>query len=203
MTVGSRSPYQLAARELLRSSLLESARSLLRERRWSQITMAQIAAGAGVSRQTLYNEFGSRTEFVQAFVLHDADRILSGVEAAIEASGGDPYTTIEEAFYVFLTMIADDPLAISVLSGDDPDNVLRMVTTQGGPVIGIAAARLATAISQTWPQAAEGDVSNLAKMLVRVAISHAMLPDGDDLRGSACAVAELLTPFAERALGNG
>lgn len=203
MATGTRTPYQMAARELLRTTLLESARALLRERRWSAITMAEIAAGAGVSRQTLYNEFGSRTEFVQSFVLHDADRILSAVESAISDAGGDPRATIEHAFHSFLELIVDDPLAISVLSGDDPDNVLRMVTTQGGPVLDIAATRLGDAISATWPAADPSDVARLSKLLVRTAISHAMLPDGDDRRAAARDVADLLTPFAERALGIG
>ena len=35
--------------------------------------MAQIARTAGVSRQTLYNEFGSRPEFAEVYVLREAD----------------------------------------------------------------------------------------------------------------------------------
>src|ERR1700683_4995997 len=55
-----RTPYALAARELLRNTLLDGARDELQRRPWAEITMADIAATAGVSRQTLYKEFGSR-----------------------------------------------------------------------------------------------------------------------------------------------
>ena len=55
----------MAARELLRSTLLDAARAELASRRWTEITMADIARAAGVSRQTLYKEFGSREEFAQ------------------------------------------------------------------------------------------------------------------------------------------
>ena len=55
-----RQPYPVAARELLRSSLLDAACEELRQRRWSDVTMAEVALAAGVSRQTLYKEFGSR-----------------------------------------------------------------------------------------------------------------------------------------------
>jgi AcrR family transcriptional regulator len=80
-----RTPYQAAARQQLRETLLEAARDLLRERRWTDITMAQIATASGVSRQTLYNEFGSRSGFVQTYLLYDANRILTIVEDAIWA----------------------------------------------------------------------------------------------------------------------
>ena len=40
----SQLPYSVAAHELLRNSLLDAACSELRERRWSDITMAEVAA---------------------------------------------------------------------------------------------------------------------------------------------------------------
>lgn len=72
-----RIPYSLAARELLRNTLLDAACDELQDRRWANITMADIARSAGVSRQTLYKEFGSRDEFAQALVLREAERSWS------------------------------------------------------------------------------------------------------------------------------
>lgn len=197
-----RTPYQAAARELLRTTLLESARTQLRDRRWPAITMADIAAGASVSRQTLYNEFGTRAEFVQAYLLYDADRILTAVEHAIDSAGGDPKTTLRVAFREFLDTIADDPLAIEVLSGDDDDGLLALVTTRGGPVVEVAAMRLGGAISRVWPDARGDDVKIFAEHLVRLAISHAALP-GPDAERTANDVAAVLAPFAEMALQRG
>jgi AcrR family transcriptional regulator len=199
MTSPARPPHQAAARELLRTTLLEAARELLRERSWTEITMAEIAAGASVSRQTLYNEFGTRQGFVQAYLLYDADRILSAVEGAIDRAGGDPRTAIEGAFRTFLETMATDPLAMTVLAGDDPDGLLALVTTRGRPVLQIAAARLGGAIAARWPAADEADVRLLAEQLVRLAISHGALPDTEPEQ-AATSIADLLTPFAELAL---
>lgn len=199
MAANPRSPYQVAARQALRTTLLEAARELLRERRWNDITMADIAKGSGVSRQTLYNEFGSRQGFVQAYLLYDADRLLSAVEQAIDSAGGVPATAIERAFRTFLESVQQDPLAITVLSGDDPDGILALVTTRGGPVLLVAAARLGEAIARNWPAAAEADVKLLAEQLVRLAISHTALPDGSPA-DAAVQISQLLTPFAELAL---
>jgi AcrR family transcriptional regulator len=68
--VASRTPYPEAARQLLRETLFGAARDQLESKAWSEITMSNIAEFAGVSRQTLYKEFGSRAEFGQAFVIH-------------------------------------------------------------------------------------------------------------------------------------
>ena len=66
-----RTPYPEAARQLLRETFFGAARDQMVNRAWSEVTMAEIATAAGVSRQTLYKEFGSRAEFAQAFVIHE------------------------------------------------------------------------------------------------------------------------------------
>ena len=55
--------YPVAARRLLHDMLLDAARELLSQRHWPDVTMAEVAGRAGVSRQTLYNEFRSRDDF--------------------------------------------------------------------------------------------------------------------------------------------
>ena len=77
---GARTPYPEAARELLRQTLFGAARDQLEQSAWSEITMSDIAAAAGVSRQTLYKEFGNRNEFGLAFVIHEGERFLDDVE---------------------------------------------------------------------------------------------------------------------------
>lgn len=195
----TRSTYQSAARQLLRQSLLEAARQLLRERQWPEITMSDLASAAGVSRQTLYNEFGTRQGFVEAYVMHDADRILSVVEEAIAGAGGEPETTIRVAFSRFLETMRVDPLAVTVLAGTDDDNILPLVTTRGAPVLAFASYRLGAAIQSTWPQADPADVQLLSEELVRLALSHAMLPQGE-VEVAAERVARLLVPYAKSAL---
>jgi len=94
-----RQPYPVAARELLRASLLDAAREELRHHRWADVTMADVATAAGVSRQTLYKEFGSREEFAQALVLREADDLLDAVEQAMKARE-EPAGALAAAFDV-------------------------------------------------------------------------------------------------------
>ena len=184
-----RTPYPVAARELLRDSLLDGAGDLLQQRDWSEITMADIAAAAGVSRQTLYSEFGSRPEFAQAIFLREADRFLMAVEEAVNSRLDDPVAALAAA--------ADDPVIRSVVSGEGNDSLLPYVTTQGQPVVEQAAHRLAAVISAGWPQVDEDAIALLAECVVRLAISYAALPKGP-AGMTAASVATLLGPYLER-----
>ncbi len=77
-----RVPYAEASRALLRDSILDAMRELLRSRDWSAVTLADVARAAGVSRQTIYNEFGSRQGLAQGYALRLADRLASLVDGA-------------------------------------------------------------------------------------------------------------------------
>ncbi|WP_030709919.1 TetR/AcrR family transcriptional regulator [Streptomyces sp. NRRL F-2580] len=68
-----------------RESLLEAAGAALSARPWPAVRMVDVAAAAGVSRQTLYNEFGGKAGLGSALVRREADRYLDGVDRALSA----------------------------------------------------------------------------------------------------------------------
>ncbi|KOG38114.1 TetR/AcrR family transcriptional regulator [Streptomyces resistomycificus] len=70
-----------------RESLLDAAYTALARRPWSAVRMVDVAAAAGVSRQTLYNEFGSKEGLARALVRREADGYLAGVERALSGHG--------------------------------------------------------------------------------------------------------------------
>jgi AcrR family transcriptional regulator len=195
--VSARTPYAVAARELLRNTLFDAARHELEQRSWGDVTMADIALAAGVSRQTLYKEFGSRDEFAQAFVLREADGFIGAVEGALDAHLDDPRAALASAFGLFLTASAEDPLIRAAIRGGG--EMLPFITTQGQTLVEGAAERLRWAIATRWPQADEHDVALLAECLVRLAISYATLPMAP-AGMTASSIAELLGPFIDRAL---
>jgi AcrR family transcriptional regulator len=197
----NRPMYAKAARTLLRDTLLAAASDLLREYGWSEISMAAIAAQAGVSRQTLYNEFGSREEFAQSFAMREADAFLSSVEATIAAHRDDPLQALEAAFEHFLGAAAANPMVRAILVRDeDADDLFAMFTTRGGPVVELATMRVARAMRKHWPRAGEEDARIAAEGLVRLAISHAGLPTGST-SDAAKSIAALIGPFVTQKLG--
>lgn len=184
---------------MIRQALFDAARRLLRERPWAQITMAEVAQAAGVSRQTLYNEFGTRQGFAQQFTIREGERFLEGVECLIEEHLDDPHKAVQAALQEFLLAAARDPLVRLLLSDDGTGGMLPLVTTQSRPVMEWAAGRLAQAMQRGWPDACQQDVRLLADTFVRLAISYVTVPGGDPAETAAC-VARLLGPYVERAL---
>jgi AcrR family transcriptional regulator len=195
-------PYQEAARELLRQTVFDAAREQLASQTWSEITMADIASGAGVSRQTLYNEFGNRNEFGFAFVIHEAERFMDGVEMAVLEHTDDPRAAVLAALEHFLRTAGEDPLISILLSDDGTGGMLPFVTTQGLPVVQWATGRLTVIVEEGWPEAPEGDVKLLAEALVRLSISYVTTP-GESAEEAARAASDLLGPFIDKALGSG
>lgn len=191
--------YRGAVRQLLRDRLLDAGRDQLSDRTWAQVTMADIAAAAGVSRQTLYNEFGSRDEFAQALVIREGSRFLDAVEQAIAEHARDPLAALTAALERFLTIAHHDPFVRLLLGDDGTAGLLPMVTTQSRPVLDWAGARLVGAISATWPGVAADDVASLADLLVRLAISHVAAPRASPA-ATAASITRLLAPSIERML---
>jgi AcrR family transcriptional regulator len=192
-------PYRGAVRKLLRDRLLDAGRELLRDRAWARVTMAEIAAAAGVSRQTLYNEFGTRDEFGQALLIREGSRLLDAVEQTIAAHADDPLAALTAGLECFLTIATTDPFVSLLLGDDGTGGLLPLVTTQSRPVLDWASERVAATIRSNWPQAASVNLEALADTLVRLAISHVTAPRDSPAR-TAEAITGLLAPSIERML---
>jgi AcrR family transcriptional regulator len=191
--------YAWAAKALLRDTALDAAGDLLRERAWASITMADIARDTGVSRQTLYTEFGGRRPFAQAYVLREADRLMTGVEAVIGEHADDPQGAIAAAFERFLDDASQTALVAAIAGRDGGDELLALVTVQGGELLRAATTRLTAFLRATWPQVSAGDARAAVDVLVRMAISHAALP-GEDPARAAKGLARALGPFVDQVL---
>jgi AcrR family transcriptional regulator len=190
-------PYAVAARELLRNTLLDGASNELASRPWAEITMSEIARAAGVSRQTVYNEFGSRAVFAQALVLREAARFIDAVQSTIAANAEDPRVALQATFELFLTVAAENPLVSAIVSGDGADELIALFTTRGETLVEMASARLTDVLLASWPVVPREEAELLGETLVRLAISYAALPKGGPGE-TAESVASLLGPYVSR-----
>jgi AcrR family transcriptional regulator len=192
-----RIPYAEASRALLRDSVLDAMRDLLLTRDWSAITLSDVARAAGISRQTIYNEFGSRQGLAQGYALRLADRLVDAIHAALDANVGNIYEAFLAGFRSFFAESASDPLVISLLSGVAKPDLLQLITTDSAPIITRASARLSLALTQTWVATSDEDAGVLARAIVRLALSYVSMPPEAD-HDVARDLARLMTPFAER-----
>jgi AcrR family transcriptional regulator len=192
-----RIPYAEASRVLLRDSVLDAMRDLLLTRDWSAITLSDVARAAGISRQTIYNEFGSRQGLAQGYALRLADRLVDAIHAALDANVGNFFEAFLAGFRSFFAQSASDPLVISLLSGVAKPDLLQLITTDSAPIITRASARLSSALTTTWVATSDEDAGVLARAIVRLALSYVSMPPEAD-HDVARDLARLMTPFAER-----
>lgn len=192
-----RVPYAEASRVLLRDSILDGMRDLLLTRDWSAITLSHVASAAGISRQTIYNEFGSRQGLAQAYALRLADRLVDQIDDAIEGNVGDVYSAFLQGFRDFFTESAADPLVTSLLTGAIKPDLLQLITTDSGPIISHCSQRLTATFMHSWVTCSEDDAGILARAIVRLAMSYISMPPEAD-HDVAADLARLLTPAAER-----
>ena len=198
--ISPRVPYAEAARLLLRNTLLDSATDLLRTRSWQETRMADIAKAAGVSRQTLYKEFGSRKAFAEAYILRESERFLSSVEEALRTHLDTPRDALAAAIEVFLTAAGEEPLIKAIVAGDDSDGLLSTVTNHAGPLLHGAKQRLVEHLVASWPHASPTELERLAECLVRLAVSHAASPVHTPAE-TATSIATVLSPYLAETVG--
>jgi len=196
-----RIPYAEASRALLRDSVLDAMRDLLLTRDWSAITLSDVARVAGISRQTIYNEFGSRQGLAQGYALRLADRLVDAIHAALDANVGNIYEAFLAGFRSFFAESASDPLVISLLSGVAKPDLLQLITTDSAPIITRASQRLVSAFNQTWVVISDADAGVISRAIVRLCLSYVSMPPESDLADGADVAADLarlMAPFVER-----
>lgn len=172
--------YQRSSKQLLRGGLLDAMREHLRHSDWSSVTMADIAEAAGVSRQTVYNEFGSRQGLATAYALRLTDEFCVAVDIAVGENVGRVRDALREAFRSFFALAAADPLVQSLLSGQAKPDLLRLITTDAAPLILHATERLATTLHRSWIGAPYDEARRVASSIGRMALSYIAMPPEDD-----------------------
>ncbi|MDF0529854.1 TetR family transcriptional regulator [Tsukamurella sp. 8F] len=195
-----RLPLRAMTRMVSRSTAIEAARQILVDKPWAEITMAEIATLAGISRQTLYKEFGSRDGLAEAYVLRFVDGFLHIVRQEVDSHPGDPHTAIREGFGQFLALAISDPLVRHGIAGPDPQTeLLRLLTTDGGKIYTHATDGLTEIFMNSWAAVPIDRARVLSDGLVRLAISNVALRHGTP-DSIARNLADLFTPFIEREL---
>ena len=159
----------------IRDELLDAAATLLTQRGYRSVRMQDVADAVGVSRQTVYNEFGDKWGLAQALVLRQNDRYLDGVDEALN-SRDDLFSAVAAAVEFTLTAAADDPFQKAILTGTGGDDLLPLLTTQAEPVVFAARTRILEHVIRQWPDLEGAALPEIVDTAVRLTISHVVLP---------------------------
>lgn len=167
---------------------------------WSAVTMARLAERIGVSRQTVYNEVGSKTALAEAMVSHELDRFLALVRDAFDRHPGDLVGAVYDAVRGVLDLAADNVLLRAVASathGADTE-LLPLLTTRADTLITEAEAILTERVRSHRPGVAGEQIDVAVDVIVRAVLSHVMQPSDTPER-----TADGLAWLAGRVLGDG
>lgn len=164
----------------LRERITAAAIALTTELGWSQVTMARVAAGIGVSRQTVYNEVGTKPALADAMVTHELERFLAAVDAAFEAHPGDLVAAVREAVRAVLDLAAHNPLlqAIASVSHGGSLDLLPLLTTRSDTLLQTATAVLRGRVAAFDPPLGPAELDAVIDLITRVVLSHVVRPTG-------------------------
>jgi AcrR family transcriptional regulator len=149
-----------------------------------------------VSRQTLYNEFGSRSALVETYIAREVESLVAQVAAAVRANADDAHRALRTAFTLFLRLASDEPVVQIIVNEAEGGELHRLLTGLGQS---LASQRIAALIPDVWPQVGAPDAHLLADSLVRLAISHALVRVHDPGE-IASDVGRMLAPFVDQLL---
>lgn len=147
---------------------------------WAAVTMARLAEEAGVSRQTVYNEVGSKTALAETMILEELARFLGVVEQAFDQEPTDLTRAIERAVSDVLTYARANKLLHAVVSathGADTE-LLPLLTTNAGSLLSVAKEVVTVRVAPYAPGIDAEHLDPAIDMVVRVVLSHVMQPSG-------------------------
>ncbi|WP_326577676.1 TetR/AcrR family transcriptional regulator [Streptomyces sp. NBC_00487] len=181
-----------------RETLLDAAYTALVRRPWSTVRMVDVAAVAGVSRQTLYNEFGSKDGLARALVRREADGYLAGVERALAtpADTRDRLAATAEwtvaasrnnaLVRAMLTGCWSERLPSPTLSAVPSSSVVPAQRRADGPLpapadfVALVRERAVAVLSAPGtPRSDTGELARCCELAVRLALSCVAAPPGD------------------------
>lgn len=185
-----------AFRRQVREQALELAADQLTQIRWDQIRIGQIATEIGVSRPTMYAEFGNKDGFGEALVMFEVQRFLTGIEAALDAHGETPIRAVERAVSYTLKEGQTSPVIRAILASgingvpSGNDSLLPFVTTRSSRMMVTSNEALRAWFAEKCPHSAKRDISDAVDTLIRVVISR-MLGSPESARQTTAQVGRI------------
>lgn len=184
-----------------RDRLLSAAYELTEADGWGSVTMSRVARAAGVSRQTVYNEFGTKHGLAQQLALHETVKFLEvarvGLEGATEVVEG------LRAACEGVLAYAETSVIIRSIAGpwaeDTDTDFLMLLTTESEQIVELASAAVRELIVDRFAPLpiSDSELDVAVEVVIRLVLSHLTRP-GKSPQAAAADIAWL----ASRVLGS-
>jgi AcrR family transcriptional regulator len=175
---------RLSFRKHLRTEALRAAHALTVEKGWERVRVSEVASLIGVARPTLYREFGDKQGLGEALLIQEAERFLVGIAEVLDVHRDSAADAIRSAVRFTLDEAAASPLLKAALISPGAENhpdstgVLPLLTTSAS-MLELSSARLVAWFGEHFPHIRPDDVRDGVDALIRLTISHVVLPATD------------------------
>ena len=164
-----------------RERLLDCAYHLITTQGWSSVTMGRVAALVGVSRQTVYNELGTKYGLAEALVVRETDRFLALVAEKLLEHGSDMVSGITAAAEVALEHGQTNDLIHTIVGpghSTTSGGLLSLITTDTEPVLERAVRMMCDFADEVWGGTGLSSTAlhELMDAVVRLVLSHLVQP---------------------------
>ncbi|MFI0722675.1 TetR family transcriptional regulator [Streptomyces sp. NPDC021224] len=162
-----------------RDALMDAAFAALGDRPWAAVRMTEVAAAAGVSRQTLYNEFSSKDGLAKALARRETEDFLTGLDGALASArcaGADAGECFAAAARWTLRSARRSPLLHAALTGPGPAGS----PVPGAGLVAAVHARTVAVLVDGCPRLLPEDVGWACEAALRLTLSYVIAPAADD-----------------------
>lgn len=162
----------------LREQIIGAATRRTLAQGWAGVTMGRLAEDVGVSRQTIYNEVGSKTRLAEALVQHELLVFLDHAVAAFTAEPDDLARAGRASALAVLLYAEQSPLIRAIVSSSQgaETDLLPLLTTRPSTILSAATATVCELLESYDLAVPRERVERTVDILVRGLISHIMYP---------------------------
>lgn len=156
----------------LESTILDTARTVFETYGVRRANIEDVATRAGVSRSTIYRRFPTKDDLLEAVVRREGELFFVTLEQA--TTGRNPQEAVIEAFALGVRLVQDSPL-YSRIAESEPE-LFGMFSRSDAFPIGRFADGIARTLRRCGTVMADGDLANIADILLRVAVGIIVFP---------------------------
>jgi AcrR family transcriptional regulator len=161
--------------------VVAAAAELTLEEGWAGVTMGKLADRVGVSRQTVYNEVGSKPQLAEEMVLAELAKFLAVVDAAFDEQPADLVEAIRAASRGVLELARSNALLQAVISrsyGAETE-LLPLLTTRNDALMLAATEAVRARVTAYRIDIDDRHLDAAIDMVVRLVLSHVVHPLGE------------------------
>lgn len=164
----------------VRERLLDAAQAMIEDTGWSSVTMARIAERAGVSRQTVYNEFSNKHGLAEQLAMRELARFLDVVR---ERMAGE--TTLVEGIRAACEgalQMGEQSLLVRTIVTSLPEeqdaDFLQILTTESGEIVEAAVMVVKQSVVDLYPPVplTDAELEVAVEVVVRLVLSAITRP---------------------------